>query len=57
MIWELHLKTVTEKNTNGYITVNDDGDLDRCTLTLWRMGEVGTQRYNFHKLTVPMVFG
>lgn len=42
MIWELHLKTVTEKNTNGYITVNDDGDLDRCTLTLWRMGEVGT---------------
>lgn len=44
MIWELHLKAVTEKNTNGYITVNDDDgdDVDRCTLTLWRTGQVGT---------------
>lgn len=42
MIRELHLKAVTEKNTNGYITVNDDGDVDRCTLTLWRTGQVGT---------------
>lgn len=43
MIWELHLKAVIEKNTNGYITVNDDdGDVDRCTLTLWKTGQVGT---------------
>lgn len=30
-----------KENTVFYITVNDDdggGDVDRCTLTLWRIG-------------------
>lgn len=31
-----------KKIQRGYITVNDDGDVDRCTLTLWRTGELAT---------------